>query len=60
MNICMLCYLNDVDYNFFCCNKCLLKVYEYSICNQRLKLMEVIKQLHHKNIYKIDIKNNYE
>ena len=56
----MLCYLNDVDYNFFCCNKCLLKVYEYSICNQRLKLMEVIKQLHHKNIYKIDLKNNYE
>ena len=56
----MLCYLNDVLTDFFCCNKCLIEVYEYSICNQRLKLMEVIKQLHHKNIYKIDIKNNYE
>ena len=53
----MICYLNEVDDNFFCCNECLLEIYTYSICNKQLKLMEVIKYLHHKNIYKIDIKN---
>jgi len=50
MNICMICY-EDVDDKFFCCDGCLLDIYEYSICNKQLKLMEVIKQLHHKNIY---------
>jgi hypothetical protein len=48
MNICMICY-EDVDYNFFCCNMCLLDIYDYSICNKQLKLMEVI------NIYTIKI-----
>jgi len=57
MNICMICY-EDVDDNFFCCYTCLLDIYDYSICNKQLKIMEVIKYLHYKNIYKIDIKNN--
>jgi hypothetical protein len=47
----MVCYLSDVDYNFFCCNMCLLEVYNYCICNKQLKLMEVIKYLHRINIY---------
>ena len=50
MDICMICY-EDIDYNFFCCNECLLDIYDYSICNKQLKLMEVIKHLHYKNIY---------
>lgn len=54
----MICYEDvDIDYNFFCCNICLLDIYDYSICNKHLKLLEVIEKLHHKNIYKIDIKN---
>ena len=55
----MVCYSNDVFNNFFCCDKCLLEIYTYSICNKQLKLKEVIKQLHHKSIknYKIDIEN---
>ena len=53
----MICY-EDVDDNFFCCYTCLLDIYDYSICNKQLKIMEVIKYLHYKNIYKIDIKNN--
>jgi len=52
MNICMVCYLNDFEYNFFCCDICLLEIYICSISNNELKLMEVIKYLHHKNIYK--------
>ena len=53
----MICY-DDVDDKFFCCYLCLLDIYDYSICNKQLKLMEVIKQLHRINIYKIDIKNS--
>ena len=47
----MICY-EDVDDKFFCCVECLLDIYDYSICNKQLKLLEVIKQIHHKNIYK--------
>ena len=50
----MICY-EDVDDKFFCCVECLLDIYDYSICsisNNELKLIDVIKQLHHKNIYK--------
>jgi hypothetical protein len=47
----MICYDTDILNNFFCC-KCLLDIYDYSICNKQLKLMEVIKNLHYKNIYK--------
>jgi len=57
MNICMICY-EDVEFNFFCCDICLLDIYICSISNNELKIMEVIKYLHYKNIYKIDIKNN--
>ena len=46
----MVCY-EEIEFNFFCCDGCLLDIYDYSICNKQLKLMEVIKQLHHKNIY---------
>ena len=45
----MICY--DMYNEFFCC-KCLLDIYNCSISNKQLKLLEVIKQLHHKNIYK--------
>lgn len=56
----MICYLNDVDYIFFCCNECLLDIYDYSICNKQLKLMQVIKQLHHKKIYGINENKNWK
>jgi hypothetical protein len=45
MNICMLCY-DDIEDNFFCCD-CLLNIFEYSICNKHLKLMEVIELLYY-------------
>jgi len=51
MNICMVCYDADINDKFFCCNICLLEIYNYCICNKQLKLMEVIKQLHYKNIF---------
>jgi hypothetical protein len=59
MDICMVCYDFDIDDKFFCCNMCLLDIYDYSICNKDIKLMEVIKHLHDKNIYsfKTEIKN---
>ena len=44
MDFCMLCY---EDNNIFFCCKCLLDIYEYSICNKQLKLLEVIQQLQH-------------
>ena len=47
----MICY-EDVDDKFFCCVECLLEIYTYSVCNKQLKLIEVIKNLHYKNIYK--------
>ncbi len=46
----MICY--EEILTIFCCDICLLDIYDYSICNKQLKLMEVIKHLHHKNIYK--------
>lgn len=52
----MVCY-DDILYNFFCCDMCLLDIYDYSICNKQLKLLEVIKYLHHKNIYKNKTEN---
>ena len=52
----MICY-DDILTNFFCCNECLLEIYVCCICNKQLKLIDIIKQLHHKKIYKIDIKN---
>jgi hypothetical protein len=58
MDICMVCYDFDIDDKFFCCNMCLLDIYICSISNNELKLIEVIEKLHHKNIYKIDIKNS--
>lgn len=53
----MICYDTDILSNFFCCNCCLLDIYDYSICNKHLKLLEVIKYLHHKNIYKNKTEN---
>lgn len=53
----MICY-EDIEFNFFCCDMCLLEIYECCICNKQLKLIDIIKRLHHKKIYKIDIKNS--
>ena len=52
----MICY-DDVNCDFFCCDGCLLDIYDYSICNKQLKLIDVIKQLHYKNIYKNKTEN---
>ena len=55
----MICY-EDVDDNFFCCDMCLLDIYDYSICNKQLKIMEVIEKLHRRNIYKINENKNWK
>lgn len=46
----MICY-DDLDSLFFCCDMCLLDIYDYSICNKQLKLLDVIKYLHYKKTY---------
>jgi len=53
----MICYDSDENINNLFCNCCLLDIYECSIYNKHLKLIDIISHLHHKNIYKIDIKN---
>jgi len=59
MNICMVCYDADINDKFFCCNICLLEIYDYCcISNNQLKLLEIIKRLHHKHIHKIDFVKN--
>ena len=57
MSICMVCY--DDKYgndNFFCCNMCLLEIYNKSICNkQDIPLLDIIKKIHY---HKLQIDTN--